>query len=330
MAGELARYRVLFLPFTCAISDELADALLEWVKGGGTLIADVRLAITDEHGAPRDDALLERLMGVRRTRPEATYELADVSVAPDESFQTSVRETIEATGDATVGARYDDGTPAIVRREVGEGRTIYLNFLLPKYDPVVVATVDRLLADAGVERRVTVTAADADSTPRAWECARYELGEAEIVGLIRDHRLCDEPQTCRVNFGRVAHIYDMRARRYLGHTDAAVVTLAPGEAACFAVLPYRVTGIRLVATGNQARCTVLTDGRTGDHVLHVSVTDPAGNPAPAYTKNVLAPDGVAELMVPLVANDPAGQWTLTVRDVLSGTMASTTFDWQPE
>ncbi len=147
------------------------------------------------------------------------------------------------------------------------------------------------------------------------------------MGLIRDHRLCEEPQSCQVDFGEVAHIYDMRGREYLGRTQTIEATLAPGEAAAYAVLPYQVTGVQLVGAGNEARCTVLTDGQTGDHVLHISVTDSGGDPAPAYERNVLAPGGVADLRVPLAINDAPGEWTLTVRDVLSGASTNTTIDW---
>lgn len=326
LAGELSKYQVLFLPFTCALSDELAEALLAWVEGGGTLIADVRLAITDEHGAPRNDDLLERLMGVRRMAPGATYEPATVT-GPG-SFVSSVREALEvvAAGAETV-ARYEDGTPAVVGRGLGAGHTIYLNCLLPKYDPTAVQMVGDLMDGAGVERRVTVDSGDPEAPALAWECARYELGLAEIVGLIRDHRLCAEPQTCTVDFGRVAHIYDMRRREYLGETRAIETTLAPGEAACFAVLPYRVTGVQLTGAGRDLRATVLAEGEVGPHVLHVSVTDPAGNPAPAYARNVSAPDGVADLHVPLAANDPVGTWTVSVRDALSGATAQATVAW---
>ncbi|MFP4250044.1 MAG: beta-galactosidase trimerization domain-containing protein, partial [Armatimonadota bacterium] len=325
LEGELDRYTLLYLPMTCAISDELGEALVDWVEGGGTLIADHRFAITDERGAPRDDALLERLFGVRRAQPDAVYELATLTGPGGQSFETSGREIVEMVGDADCDASYADGTPAVIFREVGAGRTAYINGILPKYDPTVVRMIDELMRESGVERHVRVDSADPENPARAWECARYELGEAEIVGLIRDHRLVDEPQTCEVSFGRTAHIYDMRAREYIGETEKNLVTLGPGETAMFAVLPYEVTGVQITGDLPDLRASVVAEGDLTDHVLHVTVTDPRGDPAPAYTRNVLAPGGSADLRIPLALNDAAGEWTVTVRDVLSGVEASATF-----
>jgi hypothetical protein len=56
----------------------------------------------------------------------------------------------------------------------------------------------------------------------------------------------------------------------------------------------------------------------GSHVVHVDVLDPQGTPMPQYSGNLLAPGGHAARQIPLALNDPAGQWTIRVHDVLSG------------
>ncbi len=320
--GGLEKYKMLFLPFTAAISDEVGDKLLDWVQAGGTLIADMRLARTDEHGKPRDTDLLERLMAVRRTAPEATYESGQVTVSDGRTFETSARETIEAVGGAQVIGKHADGTPALVRRKLGRGATIYLNFLLPKYDPAAVKMLEALLVDAGVERPVVVNTKDPDNPARAWECARFRRGEIELVGLIRDHRLVEQPQSAAVEFDRTAHVFDLRARTGLGEARAVESTLAPGEAKVYALLPYNVTGIDL-ALGEEWSYAVALQGtgQVGDHVLHISLTDPKGNRQRAYDKNVLAVGGKYESRLPFALNDGEGEWTLTIRDVLTGVTA---------
>ncbi len=331
VAGELSKYRVLFLPFTMAISDETADAIMQWVEAGGTLIADMRLARTDEHGKWRDNALLERLMGVRRTAVEATYQLASVTVDGAFSFDVSAREAIEVVGDAQVIGQFADSSPAIVRHSVGEGRTVYLNFLLPKNDPRAIETIGALLEQAEIARDVTVTSADPEAPALAWECNLFSRGDNRIVGLIRDHRLVEEAQTCTVDFGREANVLDLRARQALGRTRTIQATCEPGEAKVYALLPYSVTGANLSFGADQSFEVALgADGQIGDHVLQITWTDPQGNVPRHYEQAVAAPGGKYSGHIPLAANDQQGQWTLTVRDVLTSVTAQASMSWPGE
>jgi hypothetical protein len=54
------------------------------------------------------------------------------------------------------------------------------------------------------------------------------------------------------------------------------------------------------------------------HVFHVDVVDPAGKIAPAYSGNVLAPNGRMDRILPFALNDSAGSWTIRARDMLTG------------
>jgi len=48
------------------------------------------------------------------------------------------------------------------------------------------------------------------------------------------------------------------------------------------------------------------------------VVDPAGKIAPAYSGNVLAPNGRMDRSLPFALNDSAGSWTIRARDMLTG------------
>lgn len=326
--GELSKYRVLFLPFTLAISDETADAIMEWVEAGGTLIADMRLARTDEHGKWRDNEMIERLVGVARTTTDATYELTPVTAGEGVGFDSSGREAIEVIGDAHAVGQHADGTPALVVRDVGQGRTVYLNCLLPKYEPGAVEMIRALLEEAGIARDITVTSTDPEVPARAWECNLFSRSGIRVVGLIRDHRLTDEAQTCTVDFGREANVFDLRARQSLGHTRTIESTCAPGEAKIYALLPYAVTGVNLTLGADASfEVALIADGPIGDHVLQLTWTDPRGDAPRHYESVVAAPDGKYTGHVPLAANDLRGQWTLTVRDALTNVTAQASVAW---
>ncbi len=71
-AKELARYRVLVLANSAALSDAQASAVREYVRGGGGLVATGEASLCDELGRPRNDFALADLFGVGyRGRPKA-------------------------------------------------------------------------------------------------------------------------------------------------------------------------------------------------------------------------------------------------------------------
>jgi hypothetical protein len=58
----------------------------------------------------------------------------------------------------------------------------------------------------------------------------------------------------------------------------------------------------------------------------MDVVDPSGRRVPQYSGNLVAPRGRARMTLPLALNDPAGQWTLRVTDVLSGQTRTSVID----
>jgi hypothetical protein len=122
-------------------------------------------------------------------------------------------------------------------------------------------------------------------------------------------------------------VYDVRAKKYHGQNDTLATTLAPGETALYASLPYRVTGLEVqgpqrATAGSQVelRCAVSADSQPlGDHVFHVELRDPASRIVSHYSQNVLAPAGRTTLRTPLALNESSGAWSAQVCDVLTGT-----------
>ena len=96
------------------------------------------------------------------------------------------------------------------------------------------------------------------------------------------------------------------------------------------MLPYRVERIELRAekTG-RVQCQLLAAGGrpvAGPHVLRLEVSDPRGRAVEHYAQNVVAPSGKAAAVIPFALSDPPGHWTITVRDVATGTKGSTSIE----
>ncbi|MBT3289145.1 MAG: hypothetical protein HN380_17500, partial [Victivallales bacterium] len=110
-------------------------------------------------------------------------------------------------------------------------------------------------------------------------------------------------------------------------------TILPGDAALYALFPYRVTGLGLAspktaALGRELRyeLSLRTDGGTPDsHVFIVEVLGPDGGLRQHYAAQLVAPNGKATGTIPLALNDPPGTWTIRATDRATGTVRTASF-----
>ncbi|NSW54845.1 MAG: beta-galactosidase [Armatimonadetes bacterium] len=160
--------------------------------------------------------------------------------------------------------------------------------------------------------------------PRQTELYRFALGRNQLIGLVRlpeKGAAGEGPVT--VHLPEPGYVYDCRTAAYLGHLERITLDIAAGDAVFLAVLSYQPSGLDVqaeVASGRfVVRASIVGAPEAANHVFRISVTPPgAGAPVEWYSRNVAAPDGKASLELPLARNDPAGEWVIEVRDVLTG------------
>lgn len=335
--NALKRFDLIFLPMTIAASPKLINAIEKFVKDGGTVIGDFRCLRTNGRGKPYPlrDQPLEKLFGVRRTSDTLIYgprsitfhRKAEEVALQGKGISGFCAEPLEVAAGARALASHKDGLPAVIVNKIGKGQAIYINMVLPKYHVVARELLRQVLAMAGVRRDIIITGQDRSKPPRAYEVKRFSRDGNEVVCIIRDFRLCGSEPPVQIDFGRQAHVYDVRGRKYLGRTRTIRATIRPAETKAYALFPYRVTGIKLgVPEKAQAgvdlsfAAELESDARTlGAHVFHIEVLRPDGKDVYPYCVNVPALGGRFSGSVPLALNDASGAWKLTVRDVLTGT-----------
>jgi hypothetical protein len=261
-------------------------------------------------------------------------QLADQGLSPEEFDVLVLPHTIALSAAEITAVQEFAGTGGIV---VGDGepgkfnehctprsggpfaeaRGIHLISASPDDIEAFVAEVEPwlklLLGEAGVEPTARVT----NISPQV---VHYVDGQAEYIGIV------DAPaEAHRVELRRRAYIYDVRRRRYLGHSDHIQVTDGQGGVAFYALLPAPVAGVEVgvpVAANAGDLVTYRAEVDSGAaavrRVFAVRVYSPDGELRHMYGGNVEAPSGSGEGAFRLALNDPAGEWRVVAVDAATG------------
>jgi len=350
--GRLERrdIRALVLPFCQALSDEQCDRILEFARAGGTVIADLRPAVMDEHCKFRQTGGLDELFGTTRRSTEIASKRGEIRATTPGGREVNlamwrIAETnVDSTTAKALGSCVD--TPVLFVNAYGKGRGIHLAFALDSYESSwedargagMRAMMSELLEDADVRPQPAV-ASDDEMNLRSLRRARFSCGGLQYLGLVRDIENIGgpadkSPKPLHVKLAKSAHLYDVRGGKYLGHKDSFDVKIIPARAQLYAMLPYRVKGIEVkrlksrYKPGDTVTCQLRVEpekGQPGRHVLRVELAHPSGKSPTPYARNIVADDGKCDARFRLALNDPSGKWTLTVRDVATGTVARKTF-----
>lgn len=320
-SDAMKKYRMVILPGCCALTQQQADKMADYVASGGTLLADLRPGVMDGHGKPLEKGLLDETFGVvgpvdvksvgsktvEFTIDDQSYRLDDAMI--DESLRLT---TGVASG--TAGK-----IPVLIRDHVDEGLAALLN-LSAEFsfngvnEDAGNALLKALLLEAGVWIPVTTGRAN-----------NYSDGENEYVVVVDK-----KPTPCVVKFKKPCHLYDGRQGEYLGHSDSVTIDLAGSEGRWISGLPYRVEGIVLegpavIRRGERfaftARLEIEQSIKPGRHVFFVAVHDPEGRECRYYRQKIVAENGGCDIVIPFCLNEKAGEWTITVTDVATGSKA---------
>lgn len=362
--------RLLILPYSIAISDQEAEHIARFARAGGVVLGDFQTGLYTDHCVPRSSGALDGLFGIRRLTSEWEAHFLDHEYSPVPGFDGFSLEGIDdeegiGVPRAEKGTRADGGVrayqdtftghgAAVVTHRLPEGGAgLYLNFAVAPYAKLrqekdggkrLRTLMERLLASVGIRAPLLVTDA-AGERVSGLECVRYTMGDGQVFaikkevgalavkydGLAKNTGDTEEAaQPIHVRFPGKGHLYDIRARKYLGHTDATPDTLQGGDAKLYALLPYKATAMRIHEAGDGFWEAVLdTEGPPPTQtVFAVCVEKPDGTHSTLYSGNYVAHGSTLRFSVPLAQSD-AGSWRVTVKDVPTGMSASLVVEAKP-
>lgn len=134
LQGGLEKYKLLIIPYSISITEDLAAKIVSFVEAGGKVISDAMLGYftDDAWGAEVCPAGgLHRVFGVNIKsdyQPINEEDLADSSCVY-KNIAKVIAEHIEVEADGEVLAEFSDGKPAVISHKYGNGITAYAGTL---------------------------------------------------------------------------------------------------------------------------------------------------------------------------------------------------------
>lgn len=334
------RPKLLFLPYTVAMSEDEARNLREFVATGGILVGDVNTATHSEFGHTLATPLLDDVFGVRRTGPFQLPIMLETGAEPSTAATLTLpgQETTLHLNPLVVGApnlapvtaeahgRWGTpelGGPLFLVNRFGKGLAITLNWIPLTANEITGATQASATTPAqtaaiawildhvpGLSPFAWVEEQTATGTIRRSGCARYRDGA-------NDYALASIPAGFPPTRDRALrqslvlreprHVTDLRRGRYIGFTDRIELDWdGTRHAALFALLPYRVTALAVDAPVS------VEAGTVASIPVRVRAAEDAAPGRHVIRVDASKPDGTPEAILGYNAQAPDGRCTVEI------------------
>jgi hypothetical protein len=352
--------KVMILPQSVAMSKAECDALRRFVARGGWLIADSRTALMDNHCRIQPKGQLDDLFGIERS--DLKYApgpagLSYIGAEKESRLPTKLERVSAAEPGVKVGrgavALYRDanGTPAVIVKNHGNGRTIYLNAVITDYhrwrlQPPEEESLRQFVAGwlrkADVGRQYEVTQSNGQPA-LGIEIHPWHAGDLRVLGIHRNYGLnvsdlgppqyqkqdaLEGPLEIKVDFGKTVALYDTRRGEFLGTRKDYTFRVHKIQPTILTVLPQQAKGLTIdvpqqAKAGDlvEVQLKLLGTSLGNTHAFRALLLDPDGKELRMLTTNLVAPNGAAIWEIPLAVNSAKGGYTLHVRDIATGTRA---------
>lgn len=326
--------KVLILSRAEALSDAEAKEIRDFVNHGGTVIADLRPGLYDEHLKLRAAGALDDVFGIDTAgaAAAATGQAAELSFDPlpvgrPRTMLKAGRQTVDpglkAKGAMALG--HAGESPVLLDHSYGQGRAILLNLAPELTDDfsgdMPGRFVGQLLAAAGVQPMVTLERQPGAGVPPDLRLVRWTNGSDAIVA-VQSQSKSGAPLPVRLRLDARQRVVDVRTGRELGTVDALELSCPPGSAQVLALPAGGPDELQVALSsagaspGTVVKLNVTAPGAQGDRAALLTATRPDGTNADWLRQVVIIPRGGAGVVdVPVALNDPAGEWKLTVKEL---------------
>jgi hypothetical protein len=314
-------YRTFILPMSIAMSDKEVAAIREFVRQGGTVIADALPGVMDEHCAFREARALADVFGIA---PSKYNRDAVIAMKGEPELKLANAKAM----------RTEEGQLQLIENRFGQGRAYLLNYFLHRYPEdklerkhgPALEKMKEVMTAAALSPVVKLTSLAGE---RVADCESYlfNFGSTKLLGLVPDK---DKParQRVRVAFEKQGVLYDVRQQRYLGTGSAFEIEVEPAVPRLLALVEDRITGLALQAAPRVRLGEMVTlqfrlpSTPRLSSVAVIKVTAPSGREMQYYGGNQEIKNGAGSINFRTALNDPTGTWRVSVTDTISGETAN--------
>ena len=341
-SATLKKFKVLVLPESTALSAKQAQAVKDFVKNGGLLLADYETALEDEWNVPLAKGQLDDLLGIRQRSMGFANTVATKKFNIRKCAKAKV---VKGKAQATLKDQLNREYPILITNKYGKGRTLYLNFrfdyakMREQGDSSLRYLLDQYLNFKSKYKPLM----DMDGKPAGRIMTTfYRNGKNTYIGLLPElprgnwqKAKIDEmkPMSYKVDFTAPGkgHLYNARTGEYYGTVAKKRIDMTPAHAVVLTLLPYKVTGIDVKAAATAkpgdivkiAAAVKTSAGKAGHHVFHMTVKTPDGK-TPWYLRQTQeTSNGKAVFTLPFALNDATGKYTVTITDAATKTTKTT-------
>jgi len=359
---------VLFLPQSIAMSNKEVAAVKRFANSGGTVVADFSCALMDEHCKELDSSALDSFFGISGSsiwgKPSAA-KLRPISDLPAEfawaesitavssvSYAPAAQTNIAVSADALALFAGEDGTPAVIVKNHGAGRTIYLNIDVTNYhrwrlkddEGDSIRTLFNAILETAAISPYTPIATSSNGDASSLEIFNRHSGDMELIAVHRNYQLrvselgppeyqdmssLQKEFDVEINLGKTRAVYDLRNGKFLGNTDKVTLNMPVWEPIIITTFASEIKSLTVTAPEKASAGDIIymniavnTDIPADKHTFRFTVTAPNGEIIDYHNANILAPNGKARHSFPLAKDAAKGKYTLTATDKATGVTAA--------
>jgi len=352
---------IIYLPQSLAMSKKEIQALKRFANNGGIVVADCTCALMDEHCKELGFGAMDDFFGITGSKivnVSFDSKLSPICCIPDEFAWAKSLTCINDLSSAIMGITVADGalalftdengTPAVIVKNHGLGKSVYLNIDVTNYhrwrlkdnEGDAVRNLFSALCVIADVKPYTPFINDAPSL----EIFNRNSGSMDLIAVHRNYQLriseLGPPEyqdismlqnefDVEINLGKTRAAYNLRTGEFLGMTDKVKVNMPIWEPAIITAFDSEIksldiTAPKCVAAGEIVPITMVLNTETPAdmHAFRFTVADPCGNVIKYYSQNLSAPCGKAKWSFPLAKDAESGDYTVTVKDIASGVTSS--------